>query len=432
MLGLLFQLEQSQWWTAERLSAQQFRQAGNLLRHARASVSHYRERLNDLAWDDGAPLDSELWRRLPVLRREDIQDGEGRALLSTHYPKSHGKIRKVHTSGSSGKPLAVTSSAMSAIFWNVITLRDFLWQRLDLDAKIAVIRFDKNRQARYPEGLTLDYWLKSTRSILATGACALLDIATPVDKQAEWLARQEAAYLITYPSNLEALLLYCQQARIRLPTLSQVQTLSEVLHPSVRTLCQEVWGFGVNDMYTCQEAGYIALQCPEYDHYHVQSENLIVEILDADGEPCAPGEMGRVVLTDLHNFAMPLIRYDIGDFAEIGEACPCGRGLPVLKNVMGRVRAMLTLRDGSRIRPDFGGPYFRDVADIRQYQIVQKSRDKLEVKLVAPGGLSDSEARNLRQKILAQLGHPFELIFSFHDEIPRSAGGKYEDFLSEI
>lgn len=432
MLGLLFQLEQSQWWPPEKLQTQQFRQAGEVLRHARDSVPYYRERFKDFAWDGKAPLDAGLWAQLPLLQREDIQQHGGRALLSEKYPKGHGKTRQVNTSGSSGKPLTVTSNAMAAIFWNVITLRDFLWRRLDFSAKMAAIRFDEQRRAQYPEGVVVDYWLKSARPFIATGPCAVLDIATPVDKQVEWLARQEAAYLITYPSNLEALLLHCAAGKIALPALRQVQTLSEVLHPRVGTLCQEVWGFGPSDMYSCQEAGYIALQCPDHAHYHVQSESLIVEILDADGRPCAPGEMGRVVLSDLHNFAMPLIRYENGDFAEFGEACPCGRGLPVLKNVMGRVRGMLTLADGSRIRPDFGGPHFREVADIRQYQVIQKSREKLEVKLVAPGGLSAGETTALRQMVLAQLGHPFEVEFSFHDDIPRGAGGKFEDFRSEV
>ena len=185
-------------------------------------------------------------------------------------------------------------------------------------------------------------------------------------------------------------------------------------------------------MYSCQEVGYIALQCPDHPHYHEQSENVLVEILDAEGKPCGTGESGRVVLTDLHNFAMLLIRYDIGDFAEVGEPCACGRGLPVLNHVIGRVRGMLTLADGARIRPDFGGPYFREIADIQQNQIIQKSRDTLEVRLVVPGGLNERETDNLRQLILAQLGHPFELEFSYHEEIPRSTGGKFEDFRSEL
>src|SRR6185295_14515719 len=98
------------------------------------------------------------------------------------------------------------------------------------------------------------------------------------------------------------------------------------------------WGVGVVDVYSSEECGQIALQCPEHEQYHVQSESVLVEVLDDEGRPCAPGTIGRVVLTTLQNFAMPLIRYDIGDFAEPGPACPCGRALPVLTRIVGRVR----------------------------------------------------------------------------------------------
>ena len=125
ILSLLFQLQQSQWWTPEKLRAQQYRQAAELLRHAGDSVPYYRERLKDIAWQSGDPLDDEIWRRVPLLRREDIQDGDGRALISTRYPKSHGATQKVNTSGSSGKPVTVLSNSVGSIFWNVITLRDF-------------------------------------------------------------------------------------------------------------------------------------------------------------------------------------------------------------------------------------------------------------------------------------------------------------------
>jgi phenylacetate-CoA ligase len=148
MLGLLFQLEQSQWWPPEKLRAQQFRQAGELLRYARENVPYYRERFKDIGWDGEAPLDVDLWQQLPLLQREDIQNNDGRALLSERYPESHGKTRLVHTSGSSGKPLTVTSNTIAAIFWNVFTMRDFIWRRLDFSAKMAAIRFDAKKLTR--------------------------------------------------------------------------------------------------------------------------------------------------------------------------------------------------------------------------------------------------------------------------------------------
>ena len=93
----------------------------------------------------------------------------------------------------------------------------------------------------------------------------------------------------------------------------------------------------VVDIYSCTEAGYLAFSCPEQGNLHVQAESVIVEVLDRAGKPCAPGEEGEVVVTPLLNFAMPLIRYAVGDRAVVGEPCACGRGLPTLKTV-GRSR----------------------------------------------------------------------------------------------
>src|SRR6185312_7578839 len=107
-------------------------------------------------------------------------------------------------------------------------------------------------------------------------------------------------------------------------------------------------GIPLVDCYGCQEAGYVAIQCPEYAHYHVQGEMSLVEVLREDGAPCRPGETGRVVITPLHSFAMPLLRYDLGDYAEVGEPCPCGRGLPVLRQIYGRKKETLTLPSGER------------------------------------------------------------------------------------
>jgi phenylacetate-CoA ligase len=89
-------------------------------------------------------------------------------------------------------------------------------------------------------------------------------------------------------------------------------------------------------VYSSDEAGYIALQCPEGEHYHVQSESLLLEVLDAAGSACMPGQVGRVIVTTLNNFAMPLVRYDTGGDAEVGPPCACGRGLPVLRSLVER------------------------------------------------------------------------------------------------
>ncbi len=176
----------------------------------------------------------------------------------------------------------------------------------------------------------------------------------------------------------------------------------------------------------------MALQCPENDHYHVQCENVLLEVLDEKGVPCKPGETGRVVVTAMHNFATPLIRYSIGDYAMVGEACSCGRTLPVLRRIMGRVRNMMTLPSGGKVWPYFGANKLGDVAPLKQYQLVQKSLTELELRVVPERPLTSDDEAKMRTVIFESLGESFQLNFSYLDAIPCGPGGKYEDFRSEV
>jgi phenylacetate-CoA ligase len=137
LLALLYQLEQTQWWPAEELQAAQFRQLALLLAHAAATVPFYRERLAGI--DLREPLRAEVWQRIPILERTDVQTSAP-AMLSTAVPRAHGKTFTVTTSGSTGRPVTVTRTAVDALFWDAHTLRGHLWHRRDLRGKLAVIR----------------------------------------------------------------------------------------------------------------------------------------------------------------------------------------------------------------------------------------------------------------------------------------------------
>jgi phenylacetate-CoA ligase len=150
-------------------------------------------------------------------------------------------------------------------------------------------------------------------------------VTTPLSEQFDWLLDQKPDYLLTFPSNLLALIRLSKERHVKLSALREVITLGEALDPAVREICEKEWGLPVVDAYSSQEFGMLAVQCPAASHYHVQSENVLVEILDERDEPCPPGQTGRLVITALHNFATPLIRYEIGDLAIPGESCACGR-----------------------------------------------------------------------------------------------------------
>jgi phenylacetate-CoA ligase len=204
------------------------------------------------------------------------------------------------------------------------------------------------------------------------------------------------------------------------------------LRPDLRETVRAAWGVEVVDTYSCSEAGVIALQCPLHEHYHVQSENLVVELLRPDGSACGVGETGEVVLTTLHNFALPLIRYRIGDYAEAGEACSCGRGLPVLKRILGRQRNMARLPDGRTLWPSFPAAVWRSVVPVDQFQLVQREPDLIEARYVMEREMSPDEVVRLTLLLQQRLGFPFRIEPTRVARIERPAAHKFEDFICAL
>jgi phenylacetate-CoA ligase len=430
MFAVQQQLMESQWLDPDALRARQFHQAGRLLGHAYDQIPFYRHRLEAAGYRPDGPLTAEIWRRIPDLTRADIQRESDALGCRTPHP-SHGADIVVRSSGSTGKPITVYVSEVARFFTNAFALRDHLWQGRDRSCKIAEIRVGGPQTGPKPDGEGTAPWADSAKAVTSAGSSPKFDIQQPIERQAEWLVKTNPDYFVTHPSNLLYLARHCKANGIELPLLRQVATTTEVLDPEVRAACREAWGVEVADVYSSTEAGVLALQCPEHEHYHVQAEGTLLEVLDGD-RVCQPGEVGRVVATRLHNFAMPLIREEVGDYAEVGEPCPCGRGLPVLKRILGRARNLVTLPTGERYWPVLGGRSLTAVAPIRQYQIVQTSVEQVTARLVVPRKLTGEEEAKIKEIICDRLGYPFDLTLTYHDEIPRGPGGKFEDFLSEI
>jgi phenylacetate-CoA ligase len=365
------------------------------------------------------------------LTRREVQ-AAGPTIVTAALPADHGRMGELRTSGSTGVPVTVKTSTLSQAWFKAIVLREQLWHKRDLRLSFAAIRRYKTGVAPPPDGERRPRWASRSAIPFETGPLMRLSISAPASEQAKWLHACDPDYLLTYPSNLTALVPAMREAGLRLTRLREVVTMAELLPPETRALVREAWGVPIRDTYSAKEVGYMALQCPEYEHLHVQSEVALVEVLDSLGRPCSPGQIGRVVVTPLHNFAMPLIRYEIGDYAEVGPPCTCGRGLPVLTRIMGRVRNILIGASGERYWPSFGTSRFRSLAPVRRHQFVQKRRDLLEARFVVERPLTAVEEGALRAHILSRLPEPFELTFNYVAEIPASAAGKLENFISEV
>lgn len=436
-LAMLFQLERSEWLSASEIKEVQLNQCQIILKHAEATVPFYRERWAKAGINIPEFLSEDFFVKLPITRRQDIQEA-GERFVTNNLPVEHGTIQFSTTSGSTGRPVRFGRTAVTNLSWLVFALREHLWHERNFLGKLSAIRWAKLNFATAPDGVSSPNWGEVIDPIFPSGPTSLLNVTSKLSEQFEWLHREKPEYLISFPSNLLALSQYAEQNGLKLPQVRQLRVVGETLTADMRKALIDSWHTSVIDMYTCEEAGYLATQCPQSEHFHVQSENVILEIVDDEGRPCPVGVTGRVLITSLNNFATPLIRYELGDYAEFGPPCACGRGLPVIKRILGRKRNRLIMADGESRYSLF--PYLGEHGQIasvtgvkvKQFQCVQHTVQRIEIKLVTERELTVEEQARVTQLMQGHLGYPFEIFYTFLEDIPRGPNGKFEEFISLV
>jgi len=252
-----------------------------------------------------------------------------------------------------------------------------------------------------------------------------------LEQQADWLRELDPLYLYAYPVNLEGLAGIFEARGRRLSSLRKIFSASEVLEDSMRQRLRRVFGVEVSDNYGSTEA-FLAGECPE-GSYHVNAEHVLLEIVDEEGRPSARGALGRVLVTTLENHLMPLIRYDIGDYAIAAEGlCACGRTLPRLEKIVGRVINLFVGRNGKRFVPwDLFQP-LKDRGWVKQYQVVQRDVGCFSVRYAASHSFTALDEAEVLRHFERILCSPAKIDFERLDSIPRAASGKYMAALCEI
>lgn len=289
----------------------------------------------------------------------------------------------------------------------------------------AIIRSGRNAPDPQAVWDTPD-WAAPVSTVFETGPARVFFQQQPVECQARLLAEFNPDHILGYPSHLAELAWHTGEARRSLPRLRAVRTYGERVSEDVRQICRDIWSVEVEDSYSSEEVGCIALQCHAAAHYHVQSETVLVEILDARGQPCAPGRIGRVVVTVLHNFVFPLIRYDTSDYAEAGADCPGGRGLPVITRLIGRQHNLALTAAGHAIVPHPRQASWRVMPTIERAQRHQRRIDTIDIRVQTKTPLPDPARARLRAAIAGDLGHLFKLQLIETDHVPRHPNGKSE------
>jgi len=360
--------------------------------------------------------------KIPLLKRRDIQSAKDN-FFAKSIPDDHGKIGTVKTSGSTGEPVVIQATDTVGMFYHACNLLEIPWSKRDPEGKLAVIRAGQFKTQEHPN------WGMPAASLMKTGPLLAINITEDIRKQVDLIKEFEADMLVVYPNNLSALLdLWKEHGDI--PKLKHIKCVGETVSDNLRDRVRKTLGIEIEDSYSSQELGTIAVQCRE-GLYHTMDFNLIVEVLDGDDKPVAEGETGRVVVTDLHNYASPMVRYDIGDYAVRGGPCTCGRGLLTLEKVMGRERNLILRADGSRYWP-MVGMYQFDELDfiIRRYQVIQHDRTDIEYKIVTDEPITAEQEAALIDIGKKSLGTEFNIRVSRQaDDFPVNPNGKFEEFV---
>lgn len=410
---------------AEELARHQSAALLELARHCATHSPHFAERLAAARLTPDALVAPGGLEKLPPLTRRELV-GAGENLFCRTYPNAHGAVSTTSTSGSTGEPVTVKRTELCGWQWMAYTLREHLWHDRDFSGRLAAVR------ANITKAVDMPNWGPPCSLIIHTGTWAARPAFWSVEDLCRWLGEYDPAYLLMLPSSLAAITAEMERRGQRLPQLRSVRTLSETVSARLREDVRRVFGVGIEDVYTSQEFGVMATQCPEHGGYHV-SETILMEVVDDAGRPCGAGEIGRILVTDLVNYATPLVRYEIGDYAEAGEPCACGRGLPTIRRFLGRERNLVLLPDGTKHWPVVGFHRWEKVHTVRQFQFIQIDRQTILAKMSAPSRPTPEQEAQLTAIIQEELKYPFDIDYEWHEEpLPRGPGGKFEEFICRV
>jgi phenylacetate-CoA ligase len=392
-----------------------------LLQHARDTTTFYRSRL---AFDcNSAEAIEEVWASIPVLTRIEANANRS-ALLSNAIPPETGGTFREETSGSTALPFEFLKSGLTVAATQALTERMFRWWSVEGSKCLARIAYDKEGRAPPPAGFASLGWQSSH----AAGLLHFLNAAAETDVQLEWLRQRRPDYLAAFSTNIHRLALRAIDRKLDL-TFALVMSFGTRVDPVIRDDCRTAFRAEIVDSYGSQEVGHVATQCPECGEYHLAIETSRIEILrDGDDQPARPGESGRIVATPFYNYAMPLIRYDMGDYAEAGTHNPkCSRGLPTVRRILGRARNRFRFRDGTVAWPELADFRLRELMRFKDAQLVQTEVDHIDVRYVAEGSEEPVNPDLVTQRVRDILGQPVRVSLSNVERLGRITYGKIED-----
>jgi phenylacetate-CoA ligase len=365
--------------------------------------------------------DIDDYRALPFLTRDDVKENQ-EALISTEY---RGKVFEGTTGGSTGQPMKFLTDRATGLWSYAVEARCRGWYGVSPGDKMAWVYGMLKDFPDWPMHKRLAAYLKRHRH---------LNPRTMNEETmrtfADLLVRWRPTMFRGYPSALSMFAGYLNENGIRGISPKLIETTAEKVTPAQRELLEDVFGAQVADHYSSWEIYDMAYQCPK-GGLHVMEDRYLEMV--ANGRVVEAGRMGEVAVTSLTQYAMPFIRYMNGDVGIYEEGnCPCGRGMPLLREIVGRNSDLLLKPDGSIVHWSSFFTVMRYRPEVTQYQMYQPDREHLEVRLVCKGGIDKDVLDDIRKELQLCFGDSMQISIELVDRIEPTPAGKHRFIISEV
>lgn len=421
------ELESSQWWSREQIEDLQLQRLRALLTYSGEHSSYYRE-----LWSQHGLRVADLksladFTRWPLTTRSTLRDQADRIRV---VPPRQKVVRK-STGGSSGSPLSFTIDTDANDRRIAAAFRGYAFAGAGPGTKqthLWGVPLCRQSCGQRLKEFCHSHWLYR-RQLLSS-----FDLSPEsIPRFVERMNRFRPHALVAYTNPLDTFAKAIEERGIAIHQPHCIVVGAEKLFDFQRQRIERVFSAPVFETYGSREFTLIGAECERHSGLHLTAENLIVEVVDDSGRPTPAGREGNVAVTDLFNLATPFVRYLIGDRAIAGfESCRCGRGLPLLQKVVGRRLDMLRTADGKHLAGEFFPHLLKDYPEVRQFQVVQRQDDLIELKLVVSCNWNATMYQGLQRSVVQAVGSGTHVRLLEVDHIPLTAQGKLRVVVNEL
>jgi phenylacetate-CoA ligase len=417
-LRLLRQMRKNQWLKTSELEELQTKKLRAIIKHAYDNTEFYHRKFKDAGIRPEDIKTAEDIKKVPFTSKAELRKNGMGSMLTSGLDFRRSTI--VQTSGSTGMPLKVVYDRATEDFSKAVNLRSMMENGLKIRDKWVNISDMRN--------VNKPFWFQK----LGFFNMITINLFDSIEDEINALIKINPDTIIGYPSQLNLIARYIKQYNIDQIKPNNIFTTAELLSPNARKLINSVFNIELVDLFGCIEVNRTAWECSEHQGYHMDIDSVLTEFV-VDAENVVPGERGEIVYTCLYNYAMPLIRYEIGDIGiPSDELCTCGRGLPLMKCVEGRKDDFIYLPSGKIISPMLLEWVMEYSHGIIEYQIVQDTIEKISLYLVISEEFEDSYIEKHKHNLQNALDNEITVDVKIRNKLNRSSGNKLRAVISKI